>query len=195
MALLTAVLLSACSSAATSAPDPRTPLHSQSSSAASPTGAVDQNGWTRDDIKRIYGIDDPPTIAVVYTPSEETRSKVIEECLSGQGFVGNAEDGWSVPEAQMAALNLAMYICDSRYPLSPAEPPLTEDQRITLFTYWVEVQTPCLKQLGYKIPEPPTLEVWLTGTEEWAPYLFVNSDDSGKARTICPDQPADLYEK
>ncbi|MGM0386663.1 MAG: hypothetical protein ACQERF_11890 [Actinomycetota bacterium] len=61
----------------------------------------------------------------------------------------------------------------------------------------MDVCSPCLEEMGYEIPDPPTLESWLAGGEDRAPNHFLghlSPNEAAEAQMRCPENPPDLYE-
>jgi len=135
-----------------------------------------------------------PETTVVRTVDPAEWASVIANCMHEAGFpdVVAEEDGslsWEGLTEQAEQLGLAKYICLAQYPLDPkytTKP--TEEQIGKVYDYLTLVQVPCLEELGFEIPEPPSktrfIETYLD-SPEWLPY----------AQVAGPDVPAEAYEQ
>jgi len=198
--LLCAVTVTACGSDgrdgnadATASP---TVAATPTAAGSTPSGPAGYDGLLEAQARQ-YGITDPPVVEVVRVVEPAEQPALIEECMAEAGFESDG-GGWAVPVDQKDALGLAMYICYAQYPIDDKYlTPLTDIQREKIYRYWVDVRSPCLEDMGYEIPDPPTLESWLAGGEDWAPHYYLGHlsvDEAQVAQTRCPENPPDLYE-
>lgn len=186
-------LVAGCS--ATPAATPSTPQNSGTTGAAQPAG--DPNSQYLERLAEEYDLDPVPEVSVVKVVSAEERVAYVSECLAEQGFVTDGTGARAYTEDQKQAYGHAEYVCSAKYPLAPEDwghvP--SQDERIRYYHYWVDVLTPCYEDLGYEIPDPPSLESWLSG-EEWAPYYYAAPEDAEAEKErdrLCPIEPPDSY--
>lgn len=158
----------------------------------------DENQMMLDAIAKDYGLNPVPDVAVVRVVSNDERDRVITHCMAEHGFVADSAGQLGATEDQAQAFGLAQYVCWAQYPLDPKywARPMTPELLTKLYHYWVDVQVPCLEDLGYAIPEAPSLASWLGG-EEWAPYYYAiptDEKDRQRLQALCPDEPPDFYD-
>lgn len=151
-----------------------------------------------------YGIENPPQIEAVrlITLDEWASSQIA--CLSEEGYdAGLTEDGQGIKypsfsePALTTALNLAIYTCEVRYPVSPRYmQPLTEDQLGRLYEYRSGELIECLTREGVDVSStPPSKEVFIESNGDWSPYADFSPTDE-QIRDLpkqCPQTPADLW--
>lgn len=156
-------------------------------------------------LARSLQIEEPPEVEVVRLVVPEERPQVLVACVGDEGFPADAEGNRTFPSEQLEAFNLALYTCEARYPLDERFlQPLTEGQTREIHAYLMESAVPCLAELGYELPEPPSIETFV-GTFNTADAYTLSSVlmDQGisglTAENIlseCPEFPpsADLYD-
>lgn len=118
-------------------------------------------GWAQS-----RGIEDPPEVAVIRETRPEEMGELVAECVREQGFDAKAfpDGSWETVGApgQDDAVALAEYRCIAQYPLQPVfYQPLDDDHLRQSYDWHVETTIPCLQDLGYTTPEPPTVEVYI----------------------------------
>jgi hypothetical protein len=128
---------------------------------------------------------------------------VTSECLNENGFDTDVQFGGVggvIPEEQMETYKIAQYVCDVQYPVDPIySQELSEDQRGSLYDYYADKATPCLKDLGYEISDPPSRDVFIEkySTGVWNPYDAVNASSTNEkyeeAIAKCPPYPDVLF--
>lgn len=157
---------------------------------------------TVSDSAKLYGIQDPPDVAVVRTVTPDERTAVIVQCLADVGVTARAEsDGWSVesPVDQSSAINLQQYICQAKYPLDPKYVrTLSEDQIRIFYGYVRDSLLPCLSGKGYDIDGLPTEDVYVdsfqSGQGAFDPYAvepLVSTEQRvwESLQQACPPSP------
>lgn len=151
-------------------------------------------------VARDFGITDPPDVAPVRAISLSESAQVTADCLTGQGFPSRVEDGSTVLEfdtAQREAARLAQYVCLSRYPTHETYTrPLSETQQRVFYDWMVEETLPCMQDLGYPAPEPPSFETFSADYERgelWFPDTELTSlaDDMNVIMDACQVLPPD----
>ena len=132
-------------------------------------------------------------------------AETIAACLNEDGFSAVAQDGGlaSAPtEGQELPFAIATYVCNAKYPINPrTNVELNDDQLRYLYEYYTQVLTPCLNEEGFDVPEPPSLQTyvssWRAGSP-WDPYGLVvdalESDDEWTSiNKKCPQTPDGLF--
>jgi hypothetical protein len=120
-----------------------------------------------------------PEVEVVEVMDVEDYQAQLASCVHDEGFPEVTIDpmgGISYQGSQLDAYELAMYICQSRYPLDPKYyEPLTDAQLSTLYDYYVTELVPCLEAEGYPTSPPPSRQSYIDSytTEPWNPYTEV----------------------
>lgn len=154
-------------------------------------------GWARS-----RGIEDPPDVAVVRETRPEEMGESVAECVREQGFEARAfpDGSWETVGApgQGDAVALAEYVCIAQHPLQPQFYQPLDDARLRQSYHWhVDTTIPCLQDLGYATPEPPTVEVYTatyraTGEQWMAQHVGGLPSESWDQ---CPPVPsaADLF--
>lgn len=149
----------------------------------------------------VLGIPEPPTIDLVRWISPDEYPAIMTECERDQGFnVSVSEDGLGVssedvPESQTSALELASYTCTAMFTVDPRYfVPLNEDQKRIVYDYLVNAYIPCLRNGGYSVGEPPTLEVYLGegGLDVWTPrkeLTALPAEELDVLDVTCPPTP------
>jgi hypothetical protein len=132
----------------------------------------------------------------------DEEGEVGAACLREQGIPAEIDEtGWHVeiPIGQEREYDLAMFVCDVRFPLSPSLiQPFTDDELRYIYRYFVEELRPCLQGRGYEIVPPPSFEefhdTWRAG-HSWSPYRDLNETDADAfmaTQEACPPTPSDL---
>lgn len=114
-------------------------------------------------------IEDPPVVEVVRELEPEEVSEVVQECLGAAGFPTGADGAISHPEDQQETFYLAYYTCHAQFPVKEIYlQPLTDEQRLFIRSHWIDSVIPCLAELGYELPQPPSAQAYLDslGTAE-----------------------------
>ncbi len=121
----------------------------------------------------------PEDVELVRYVTPEEQFDLMTDCLEQEGFPPIREGGeisYIPGEDQMMAFAVATYVCVGRYPIDFAyTQPLTDDQWARVYEHQVEVTVPCIRELGYEVSDPPTLQTYLdTGPESrWNPVREV----------------------
>lgn len=99
----------------------------------------------------------------------------------------------------MDALNIAIYTCEARFPVSPKYmEPLTHRQLTALYLYRLTTLIDCLDNEGFTIAEPPPSETtFVESGGAWSPYELLpglSDEDLRRISEACPQVPRDFYE-
>lgn len=162
-------------------------------------GAIEQR-WA--ELQARYPDAVRPDVAFERFITEDEEAEVIAACLSEQGLpVEIDEHGWRVetPIGQEREHDLAFFVCEVRFPLSPSLiQPFTDDELRYIYRYFVEQLRPCLLGRGYEVGSPPSFEEfrarWWTDNS-WSPYRDVMEDDANAfmaTSEACPPTPPGL---
>lgn len=112
-----------------------------------------------------------PQVDVVREISPEESDEVTSECMTEQGFPPDREGGtmsWTTPDGQLLGLNTALYVCQAKYPVAHRyRESLSRAQLELVYDHQVEVMVPCIRELGYDVPEPPSRERFLERDGAW----------------------------
>ena len=148
------------------------------------------------------GIDDPPQVAVVRKTRPEEMGELVAECVREQGFDATAfpDGSWETVGApgQGDAAALAEYRCIAQYPLQPQfYQPLDDDHLRQSYEWHMTTTIPCLHDLGYTTPEPPSVEVYIETYRAQGAQWMAQQVGSlpQEAWDQCPPTPpaADLF--
>lgn len=159
---------------------------------------------------RQWEIADPPEVELVRWMSvRDEYERVYSDCLTAAGFPSKVNwEGYSVfdpgvPESHTEALNLAIYICQSQYPLVPQlSSELTDEQLGMWWDYWTEAYLPCLEAHGVGVQaEYPTRETFVaefySENRWWAPdnlpVLTWSEAKLAELTKLCPVYPPAEY--
>lgn len=149
------------------------------------------------------GINDPPEVTMVRAITPAESKQVWDDCMIDSGWTASTnsegEIGFSIPEGQEAAWDLATYRCSAAYPIDESflQPPSDADLR-TLHAYYEATYIPCLTGQGLAPEELPTLETFLADGGTWQPLDFDRTLDAiaaGQIRSFeeleatCPSRP------
>ena len=127
------------------------------------------------------------------------------KCLSTGGFdmayVYGVGLEFGLDPATQTAAYLAYYICAAQYPVDPiARGFLSPDQLGFMYDYYVQRLTPCLRSLGYTVPQAPQRGDFIAASfngDSWNPYDGVALAVSSPVWTLiderCPPLPAQTY--
>jgi hypothetical protein len=147
----------------------------------------------------VFGVENPPHVDVVRVVTLSEQPPLVVACLEEQGFdAETSPDGQGVRitsvSEQMAAVHLAQYVCDAKYPVTPRElQPLDDAQRRTTYTYLTTTLTRCLRDHGYEVAAPPSLETFLAtyDTAPWNPWdtVMVPAKRFDEVMRACPENP------
>lgn len=115
---------------------------------------------------------DVPLVRFV-TPREQLDVKA--DCLEREGFLSQREGDSIVlqiePDQQLA-YGIADVVCTRKFPIDLTyTKPLTDEQWVQIYEHLVEVTVPCIRDLGYEVSDPLTLETYLQSSPEsrWNP--------------------------
>ncbi len=146
-----------------------------------------------------------PTVERVRLVTLEEWPEAMASCLTVEGFDAVAEDGGlgtSAPDGQELPYAIAYYICSIEYPIDPrVMVPLVDDQIRYLYEYYTQVATPCLQGEGYEVPEPPSLQTYVSTYGQpgsWETYKLVaeavsSQEEWERINRLCPQIPVELY--
>jgi len=157
-----------------------------------------------------YGLTDAPQVALIRWTSHADWGQMMAQCLQDAGF--NVQGAGStilfpdgVGPAQQSALNLASYVCDSKYSMHPKyTQPFTADQFGVWYDYDVEWLVPCLATLGVTVSTAPTRETFIAqglqnGSPDWDPFGEAGAEFSASwqkdllLNQTCPAYPSPQY--
>lgn len=154
-----------------------------------------------------FGLDSPPQVQVVtWTETRRENSTLVARCLQDAGFLAIADPlggvGFEpgVPDAQEAALNQALYICNAQYPLDPAKTlDWSEDQLGLVYDYWDQYYIPCMEAHGHPVDTTnrPSREVYIGAFHtserfDWWPneeFQKLPPADQEELINTCPPYP------
>mgnify|MGYP001085546073 CR=1 FL=1 len=188
------LLLAGCATA----PQP-TPTHE--------LGDPDTSAYLESNAKALaesYGISNPPTVSPVRLITLDEWAPTQITCLSEEGYDASfTPDGQGIQYPKFTepaltdALNLAIYTCEVRYPVSPRYmQPLSHAQLERLYDYRSGELVKCLANEGVEISSPPpSKEVFVESNGDWSPYAEFTPTDE-QIRDLpkqCPQTPADLW--
>ncbi len=152
------------------------------------------------------GIATPPPVAPSRLLALDEWAPTLIECLRDAGFDARETpdgEGVAYPPIEDAALreslNLAIYTCEARYPVSPKYmEPLNHEQLTRLYSYRTRELIECLREEGFVVSEPPPSETaFVESGGAWSPHAFLpvlDDDDTRRVSTACPQVPRDLYD-
>ncbi|USQ75178.1 hypothetical protein [Ornithinimicrobium cryptoxanthini] len=122
------------------------------------------------------GIADPPEVPVVREVSPSESQAAVDGCLAEEGWM-QGNDGWvTVPEDQLEASNLSIYICTAQYPIRPEFlSPLTDRQFARLYDHWITETLPCAQRNGVSVDldAVPTKETFLQDPYSWTLFSLL----------------------
>jgi hypothetical protein len=120
-------------------------------------------------VAEMYGIADPPAVEPVREITPVESQKAIDDCLAERGWTRHPKGGFEYPLEQQEAYNMDAYICTASYPIRAEYlEPLDEAAWRRIFDYWITETVPCLRAEGIDVPEPPTIETFLS-SQYWTP--------------------------
>lgn len=94
-----------------------------------------------------------------------------------QGFPGEIQGSgvkFALTTGQEGAFALANYICKGKCPVAEIYMlPLDAEQWQAVYTFRQESTAPCLEELGYTVPEPPSPDVFVASEGDWDPLSEV----------------------
>lgn len=158
-----------------------------------------------DELLRDFPDAEVPDVKRVRVVSLDEWAPAIAECLNAQGYSATAEDGGllaGAPFGQELPYAIAYYVCSVEYPINPRQQiPLVEDQIRYLYEYYTQVMTPCLEAEGYEVPDPPSMQTYISTYGQpgfWDPYKLVaespiNKEDWERINRLCSQTPAELF--
>lgn len=155
------------------------------------------------------GLTDPPEVErVAWAQGPAEYGEAQARCMDEAGFttVSDGVGNWSfspgVPESQGAALNLASYQCEARYPMDPEyAQDWTEEQVGLVYDYWDEYYLPCMEAHGHPIDDSgqPSREAYVAAfhtpdRSDWWPNEYPSVlpvDEQRVLAQTCPPMPPD----
>ena len=142
-----------------------------------------------------------PEVEIVALVASTEQPQRLVTCLSEAGYEADiASDGGitlpAVTSAQEESMFIALYTCQSMYPIDPQYlDPLTEEQIREVYDYYVEQLTPCVEERDIPVEPAPSFETFTEtfGTDaQWHPYANVvglSHQDLDEILTACPQLP------
>jgi hypothetical protein len=156
-----------------------------------------------------FQLDDPPEVDLIRFVSSEEWPDTQISCMNAAGFAvslladGVGIDASSIPESQRhkgGPFHLAMYECEAKYTLDPANSgPLSDAQLSLLYDWYVNESAPCLEAHGITVAAPPTrqtfIETYFTD-KGWLPYRSIDvmampMPEWNAINAACPQSPED----
>ncbi|NEK87526.1 hypothetical protein GCU60_17430 [Blastococcus saxobsidens] len=161
------------------------------------------------DLAELYGITDPPEIALERYVDLDEAPRVLAACLVEAGWPGvrassdGSLDSGDMDPGDQAAYNEDVYVCSARFSTHPRYlRELTREQQGVVFDYYAHTLTPCLREHGQDVPAAPPRDGWIDaahvaeGDESaagpWNPYSFVEPRDAAHWELLnesCPQLP------
>ncbi|MEC5186218.1 hypothetical protein RCH12_003702 [Cryobacterium sp. MP_3.1] len=147
-----------------------------------------------------------PDVDVVRVIGNEDFPTIYTDCMLEEGFTVkvNADTSFeaTVPPEQQEAFDMAMYVCEAKYP-RPAILTRTDDEDAgrLLYAYYRDDLLSCLADLGLTsdpLPSEQTFLQTLNSAERYDPYssLITNGgvtiETWDKATAQCPQRPDSL---
>lgn len=126
------------------------------------------------ELAELMRISDPPSVTPIRAVTRDEIDQVKADCLTGQGFPAKVENSggisYEVPPGQQESARMASYVCSGHYPLHERYSQTLSEEQLRVYYNWIVEETiPCMQNLGYPTPEPPTLETFM------AEYLESNA--------------------
>ncbi|MCB2177621.1 MAG: hypothetical protein KQH57_17565 [Actinomycetales bacterium] len=162
--------------------------------------------WLADTAEQA-GLQDPPQVALVrWTEGNADHDEATAGCLTDAGFTASVGSDrgvdLDVPEAQVDAFQLAMYVCESKYTLDPVYyQEWTTDQLNLIFDYWTQFYLPCLQAHGVPVDlgAVPSKAAWVAAFHtsrrlDWWPDTVLQTTPASigrPAREACSMYPPD----
>lgn len=149
----------------------------------------------------------PPEVSLIrWSMGSNEYAANMTTCLQEEGFPA-VPDGQQyyfepgVPEAQLAALDYATYVCNGQYMLHPKYDGWSDEHVGIVYDYWVEYYIPCMLAHGHNIRDDdrPSREAYVNAfhtaeriswwPNEWSQILPKSERETMDA--ICPGLPPD----
>lgn len=153
------------------------------------------------------GVGVPQVERVAWMGSRQEAAEAVTSCLRESGFPGARldVDGATVldnlPESQVPAFDLALLVCDARYPIDPE---ISQDwsraQVGLVYDYWDGYFIPCMAAHGYPVDtsEQPSRESFVSEFHSgarawWAADRYDSLPEEDRATLVgeCPPYPPD----
>ncbi|MFT3889160.1 MAG: hypothetical protein QM713_13480 [Arachnia sp.] len=141
---------------------------------------------------------EPPEVPLERWIRSDEFGAVSEKCYAEYGFdVKGTFDGLGLKvvtrpaEDQASLFDLTTYTCSARFSVDPEyRQPITEDQMRVRYEYELDFLIPCLQDLGYTTPQPPSLETYVSTfwTENWSAWNALEEADA-ILEAACPPTP------
>ena len=116
--------------------------------------------------------EEPPLVDPVEFVPVENQARVSQQCATEANLAGLAESMHDSGESVQDRFNRAFYVCTLSHPLDFSDPSAlgfySPEQVDYLNSYYSERLIPCLRLLGYTIPDQPA-QVGTTGPDV-SPY-------------------------
>jgi hypothetical protein len=178
--------------------------------APAPTGLAsevvdDVVGERRDALWNSYfgdaGLERPEVAMVEYTSPDDLMQRYVI-CMHDAGYtaVHRHGDGLSLGADGDSGLDayLALWVCAAQYPVHPALMGyLSADDRGYLWDYWNTRTIPCLRALGFEVPDLSARDGFLAspGGYPASPYALVDPSELGwdVIDAACPPPSEDRF--
>ena len=156
------------------------------------------------DAAEVFGVTDPPEVAVIRETSPFDYDQSLIDCLREDGYDAKLDasggigvDGLGtgtgpLPEGVYHQYVLTMYVCMAQYPLDEVYlAPLTLEQKNAQADYFLEELPECLEGFGITFATPPSREVFLADFDSrgpWSPYSTaqISSAQWAEVTVACP---------
>lgn len=191
-----ALLLSACAS-------PSYPAALTDSEVESMVQATNERMWTSF-AYQYPGVERPAVERIAFVASG-TWAAAYARCLRFQGVTNAVAKNevlyyGAAPGAELET-DLALYVCSAEFPVDPRTQGYLSAAQISYLADYFENRTaPCLRLLGYTIPEPSLREQFATPSlvgALWTPYDFVGRVGGSAPWALidlrCPPPPQDVF--
>ena len=156
---------------------------------------------TLDFLAEEAGLDPAPTVEIVRWIRAIDFAEVQGGCMKEEGWPVTTDNGTIVmdrlPDSQIQAYKASKYVCEAKFPVDAREVvQLSVSQWETMYDYKTQWVSKCLALQGYRVPTPPTRDVWVAAGDKagaWDVYSLVPQDDWFKAQLACPAFPDFKY--
>lgn len=133
------------------------------------------------ELAEIMRLSDPPSVTPIRAVTRDEIDQVKADCLTEQGFPAEVEDSggisYEVPSGQQGSARIASYTCSGQYPLRERYSQTLSEEQLQVYYDWIVEETiPCMQDLGYPTPEPPTLETFMAEYAKSNALFFPDGD-------------------
>ena len=147
-----------------------------------------------------------PEVDVIRTVNPAESTSAIADCMVSVGFPetkatpdGGLDYG-SFPTEQKQTHDIALFVCESQYPMDPRfDTATSEAQYEFLYHYYAHDLSECLESHGIDVPEAPTYETFrdtIDSREAWNPYLSFEPTGDTQWLAVnkdCPETPPGYF--